>query len=60
VVGTLARIAAATLDQPAMVERLHAAGFVLWRRSPEELRATLPGEILRWGEFVRTAGARAE
>jgi hypothetical protein len=43
-----------------MVERLHAAGFVLWRRSPEELRATLPGEILRWGEFVRTAGARAE
>lgn len=60
VVGTLARIAAATLDQPAMVERLHAAGFVLWRRSPEELRATLPGEILRWGEFVRTAGARVE
>jgi tripartite-type tricarboxylate transporter receptor subunit TctC len=60
VVGTLARIAAATLDQPATVERLQGAGFVLWRRSPEELRAALPGEIARWGELVRTAGARVD
>jgi tripartite-type tricarboxylate transporter receptor subunit TctC len=60
VVGTLARIASLTLDNPATVERLQEAGFVLWRRSPEELRAALPGEIARWGELVRTAGARVE
>lgn len=60
VVGTLARIASLTLDNPATVERLQEAGFVLWRRSPEELRDALPGEIARWGELVRTAGARVE
>lgn len=60
VVATVARVAAPALDSPAAVERLQEAGFVLWRRSPAELRELLPGEIARWGELVRTAGARVD
>jgi len=60
VVETMARIAGLALDNPATTERLQEAGFVMWRRSPAELRAILPGEIARWGELVRTAGARLE
>jgi tripartite-type tricarboxylate transporter receptor subunit TctC len=60
VVETTARVAGLMLDDRATMDRLHEAGFVMWRRSPAELRTALPGEITRWGELVRTAGARVE
>ena len=60
VVEALLAVVAATFDAPETVARLHEAGFIMWRRSAAELAVLLPGEMQRWGELVRTAGARVE
>jgi len=48
------------LAQPEFRERLEAQGFDLVGSSPEEFRAAIRSEIVKWGKVVRDAGIRPE
>ncbi|MFN7085374.1 MAG: Bug family tripartite tricarboxylate transporter substrate binding protein [Burkholderiales bacterium] len=49
-----------TLQQPEVVQKLHAVGFEIVTSTPEEFAAYIKSEIGKWAKVVKAAGIRPE
>lgn len=60
IVNQLHEAFARAIRAPGIQERMQGLGLTPNFGGPEELMATLNGEIARWGQVVKTSGIRAE
>ncbi len=51
---------ARTLQQPEVVQRLHAVGFEIVTGTPEAFSAYIKSEIKKWEKVVKASGAKPE
>lgn len=60
IVSRMAQEIATVAREPEFLGRLEKTGFSAHASNPDEMRALIRRDAARWGEFIRSAGIRAE